>query len=192
MCLMLTACKAPLPDVTFYGNRTAVTTEPTRWCTVDITAQQVSCRETSRPGVERLSLRPGQPVQINVPAAVGDPPWAVYFRYRDAAGELQDGRSEIFTDGRLAYTLRPFHDEDQLVYVEVQSGFVLMAGTDSGGVDFAATQGWLLLIDPEQPTVPRSSAATADSGRTGPAQASSSLATARSTGAIRPPSARSG
>lgn len=156
MCLMLTACTAPLPEVTFYGDRTTVTTEPTRWCTVDITAQQVSCRETETGQVERLSLRAGQPVQINVPAAVGDQPWGVYFRYRDAAGDLQDGRSEIFTDGRLAYTLRPFQDEEQLVYVEVQSGLVLMAGTDNSNVDFAASQGWLLLIDPAEPSTAES------------------------------------
>ena len=148
ICLTLTACTAPLPEVTFYGNRNAVATEPTRWCTVDITAQQVSCTQTETDQVERLSLRPGQPVQINVPAAVGDQPWVVYFRYRNGQGQLRDGRSEIFTDGRLAYTLRPFNDEDELVYVEVQSGLVLMAGTDTSNVDIAASQGWLLLIDP--------------------------------------------
>ena len=66
----------------------------------------MNCVETAEQDVERLSLRPGQSVQINVPSAIGDTPWAVYFRYRDADGELQDGRSEIFTDGQLAYTLR--------------------------------------------------------------------------------------
>ncbi len=72
-------------------------------------------------------------------------------------GELQDGRSEIFTDGQLAYTLRTFDEQDQLVYVEVQSGFILMGGEDSG-VDFAATQSWLLLIDPEEPSSETSAA----------------------------------
>jgi hypothetical protein len=152
-CLALTACQAPLPEVTFYGDRTAVATAPTRWCTVDAAAQQVNCTQAPTDEVERLGLRPGLPVQINVPGAVGDQPWGVYFRYRDAGGQLLDGRSEIFTDGRLAYTLHPFTDHDQLVYVEVQSGFVLMAGTDSG-VDFAASQGWLLLVDPIQPSPP--------------------------------------
>ena len=106
---------------------------------------------TSADQVQRLGLQAGQPVQINVPGDVGDQPWGVYFRYLDATGQLLDGRSEIFTDGRLAYTLHPFHDDDQLVYVEVQSGFVLMAGATSG-IDFAASQGWLLLIDPIQPS----------------------------------------
>jgi len=151
VCLTLTACQAPLPQVTFYGDRNAVESAPTRWCAVDTTAQQVNCTQASADQVQRLGLQAGQPVQINVPGDVGDQPWGVYFRYLDATGQLLDGRSEIFTDGRLAYTLHPFHDDDQLVYVEVQSGFVLMAGATSG-IDFAASQGWLLLIDPIQPS----------------------------------------
>jgi hypothetical protein len=150
--LTLTACTAPLPEVTFYGNRTDVTTEPTRWCAVDATAQQVTCTAANSDQLQRLSLRPGQPVQINVPGEVGEQPWGAYFRFRNAEGQLRDGRSEIFTDGRLAYTLHPFDDDDQLVYVEVQSGFVLMAGTDTSNVDFAASQSWLLLIDPIEPS----------------------------------------
>ena len=51
----------------------------------------------------------------------------------------------------------PFDEQDQLVYVEVQSGFILMGGEDSG-VDFAATQSWLLLIDPEEPSSETSAA----------------------------------
>jgi hypothetical protein len=71
----------------------------------------------------------------------------VYFRYLDAKGKLADGRSEVFTDGQLAYTLQTLTPQDQLTYVEVQSAFVLVPG-QQGGVDFAATRGWLLLIDP--------------------------------------------
>lgn len=150
-CVVLAACEAPKPDVTFYGNRNAVETGPTRWCQVDAAAQSISCIDRPEAETARLSLRPGQPVQINVPGAVGDNPWGVYFRYRNAAGELADGRTEIFTDGELAYTLRPFTEDDQLVYVEVQTGYVLMAGAQSG-VDFAVTRSWLLLIDPEEPS----------------------------------------
>ncbi|HEY5877719.1 MAG TPA: hypothetical protein VIU11_02335, partial [Nakamurella sp.] len=61
----------------------------------------------------------------------------------------RDGRSELFGDGRLAYTLRPFDADDQLVYVEVRSGFVPMAGTGTSTIDFAASQVWLLLVDPK-------------------------------------------
>ena len=155
-CLVLTACEAPRPDVTFYGNRTAVATGPTRWCQVDVTAQSVTCEDSD--DVPRLALGRGRPVQINVPGSVGSTPWAVYFRYLNQDGELDDGRTEIFTDGRLAYTLKPIGQQDQLLYVEVRSGFIVMGGAQSG-VDFAATQTWLLLIDPLEP-LPTDSPAT--------------------------------
>lgn len=145
-CVALTACEAPRPDVTFYGNRTAVQTGPTRWCQVDPTAQDVTCSEAPPQDVPRLTIGPGRPVQINVPKAIGDIPWGVYFRYVSKDGKLADGRTEIFTDDRLAYTLEPFTATDQLLYVEVQSGFIVMGGAQSG-VDFAATKSWLLLID---------------------------------------------
>jgi hypothetical protein len=145
--LFLTACEASKPEVTFYGNRTAVNTGPTRWCEVDVGAQQVNCTETPADEVVRLEIGKGRPVQINVPGAIGGTPWAVYFRYLNRNGTLADGRSQIFADGQLAYTLEPFSDQDQLVYVEVQSGFVLTGGAQSG-VDFAVTKSWLLLIDP--------------------------------------------
>jgi Protein of unknown function (DUF2771) len=145
--LLLTACEAPRPDVTFYGNRAAVNTAPTRWCEVDDTAQFVSCTETPADQLPRLTLRPGDSVQINVPSAVGDSPWAAYVRYLDEDGELADGRTEIFTDGRLAYTVHPPSERDQLVAVEVRSDFVLTPG-EQGAVDFAAKHSWLLLIDP--------------------------------------------
>ena len=149
--LTLTACEAPHPDVTFYGNRTAVESGPTQWCVVNAAADAVNCTNTPEEEIERLSLRPGDPVQINVPGEVGGSPWAVYFRYLDKDGTLQDGRSEIFTDGRLAYTLRPFTEQDQLVYVEVRGGLVLIAGEQSG-VDYAFSQSWLLLIEPRTMT----------------------------------------
>ncbi|MET0966374.1 MAG: DUF2771 family protein, partial [Nakamurella sp.] len=146
-CAVLTACDAPRPDVTFYGNRTAVETGPTRWCTVDAAAESVNCEDAAPDDVERLTIPPGKPVQINVPDAIGGVPWAVYFRYLDKDGKLADGRSEIFTDRQLAYTLHPFDDADQLTYVEVQSGFILLGG-EQNGVDFAVTKSWLLLVDP--------------------------------------------
>ena len=148
-CLTLAACDAPRPDVTFYGNRTAVESAPTQWCVVNAAADDVNCDQAAEEDVERLTFGRGQAVQINVPGAVGDSPWAVYFRYLDEAGALKDGRSEIFTDGLLAYTLRPFSEQDQLVYVEVRGGLVLVPG-EASGVDYAFTQSWLLLIDPEE------------------------------------------
>ncbi len=143
----LAGCDAPRPDVTFYANRHAVDTGPTRWCTVDTAAQSVACTEADAAAVPRLTAAPGKPVQVNVPAAIGHEPWALYFRYLTKDGTLADGRTEIFSDSRLAYTLTPFAATDQLTYVEVQTGFVLMGGAQSG-VDFAVTRSWLLLVDP--------------------------------------------
>ncbi len=149
-CLVLTGCTAPIPEVTFYANRTTLTTEPTRWCTVDVTAttQEIGCTQTDAAGLPRLDARPGQPVHIDVPSAIGDQPWLVYFRYLDAGGELRDGRSQVIVDGRLAYTLRPFAKDDQLVYVEVLSGFELTAAL-AGGVDYSSTQAWAVVVEPE-------------------------------------------
>ncbi|MET0864726.1 MAG: DUF2771 family protein [Nakamurella sp.] len=158
-CVVLSGCDAPRPDVTFYGNRTAVETGPTRWCTVDAAAEEVNCEDAAEEDIERLTVGPGKAVQINVPGDIGNVPWAVYFRYLDKDGKLADGRSEIFTDGRLAYTLEPFDAADQLTYVEVQSGFILMGGEQSG-VDFAVTRSWLLLVDP--PAADAEDAADAD------------------------------
>ena len=150
LCLTLTACTAPLPEVTFYANRDAVNTPPTRWCTVQVTvtAQDVTCADGASP---RLTVGAGQSVQINVPGAVAGQPWLVYFTYRNAAGEQWDARSQIFDDGRLAYTLHPLSEDDQLLSVEVLSGFELTAALTSG-VDFTSTQGWELLIDPAKAT----------------------------------------
>jgi hypothetical protein len=146
LALALTACTAPLPEVTFYADRNAVNTPPTRWCTVEVTVteQNVECTGDPSP---RLSVGPGGPVQINVPGAIADQPWLVFFTYRNAAGETWEARSPVFTDGRLAYTLHPLSEQDQLLSVSVLAGFELTAAL-AGGVNFTSTQGWELLIDP--------------------------------------------
>jgi hypothetical protein len=148
--LALTACEAPQPDVTFYGNRVAVDTGPTTRCDVDQQAATVFCPEPAVEDLPRLSLHPGQSVQINVPSAIADGPWWVYFRYLDKDGTLSDGKTSTFTDGRLAFTLTPFSQQDQLVSVEVQNDFLLVAA-DGGGVDFQPTRSWRLLVDPIAP-----------------------------------------
>jgi hypothetical protein len=149
-CLVLTACEAPEPDVTFYGNRTAVETGPNHRCQIDRTAETIDCPDPDPADVPSLTLRPGQAVQINVPSAVGKTPWTVYFQYLDKDGKQADGRTDTFSDGQLAYTLRPFEQTDQLTSVEVVNDFVLVAGTD-GGVVFQPTRGWLLVVEPAEP-----------------------------------------
>ncbi len=138
----------PRPVVTFYGNRTAVDVQPELWCEVDTTALTVSCPpnpETANDG--HLTMAPGQPLQINVPTEIGDDPWLVVFVYRDAAGKAQTGRTEVFTDGRLAYTLSP-PDGGQMTRVEVQSG-LLPTQDATGATVIAASRTWVLVIEPK-------------------------------------------
>lgn len=149
-CLLLTACDAPQPDVTFYGNRAAVATGPTTICEVDQQAATVFCPEPAVEDLPQLSLKAGQSVQINVPTAIAAGPWWVYFRYLDKSGTLSDGKTSTFTDGRLAYTLTPFSPDDQLVSVDVQNDFLLVAA-NGNGVDFQPTRSWRLLVLPAEP-----------------------------------------
>ncbi|MBM9466393.1 DUF2771 family protein [Nakamurella leprariae] len=153
---VLAGCTAPHPDVTFYSNRTAVEIGPALWCNADmsqaLTLEQ-RCGEYDGSDADRfarLEVRPGDPVQINVPTEVAEQPWSVYFRYVDADGQLGDGATELFDDGRLAYTLRPFADTDRFVLVAVRSGFTVVPNdgsvTDSTGVGFVETQGWGLFM----------------------------------------------
>ncbi len=147
--LLLASCTAPRPTVTFYGNRTAVDVQAELWCQVDTTALTVSCPpnpDTSRDG--HLTMAPGQLLQINVPTDIGNDPWLVVFEYRDAAGAAQTGRTEVFTDGRLAYTLRDLPTGAQLTRVEVQSG-LLPTQDASGATVIAASRTWVLTIAPK-------------------------------------------
>jgi len=140
--------------VTFYGNRTAVDVEPGVWCQVDKAALTISCPPTPGTGTAgHLTMAPGQPLQVNVPTEIGDDPWLVTFGYSDAAGKTQTGRTEVFTDGRLAYTLQSLPSGAQLVRVEVDSGLVPTQATD-GSTVIAASRTWVLLISPK--TVPPS------------------------------------
>jgi len=147
--LALTGCTAPLPVVTFYGNRTAVDVQPELWCQVDTAALTVTCPPVPDTGHDgRLTMAPGQPLQINVPPEVGDEPWLVAFAYADRAGRTQSGRTEVFTDGRLAYTLQSLPADAQLSRVEVQSG-LLPTQDASGATVIAASRTWVLQVTPK-------------------------------------------
>ena len=134
------AARRPRPDVTFYGNRTAVDTGPTRWCEVDVTATG-RCRASRPAAAGRPAAVPpaGQSVQINVPARDRRHPVGGLLplpgRGRRTAGRPQ--RDLHRRPARLhPATVRPDGPAD---YVEVQSGFILMGGRERW-VDFAATQ----------------------------------------------------
>jgi hypothetical protein len=148
---LLSGCTAPRPQVTFYGNRTSVAVEPELWCTVDFTALKVACPpnpETAHDG--HLTMAVDQPLQISVPGDIGDAPWVVVFEYKDAKGKAQNGRTEVFRDGRLAYTLRVPASGAQLTRVEVQAGLV-PAIADDGSTGIAASRTWAVVVAPEQP-----------------------------------------
>lgn len=149
--LLVSSCTAPRPVVTFYGNRTAVDVQAELWCKVDTTALTVSCPpnpDTANDG--HLTMAPNQLLQINVPTEIGDDPWLVVFEYVDATGKTQTGRTEVFTDGRLAYTLVP-PGGAQLTRVEVQSG-LLPTQDSNGSTVIAASRTWVLIIAPKTVT----------------------------------------
>ncbi len=149
--LLLGACTVPVPDVTFFGNRVASVAGPSLWCRVDATISEAVCTvDRAEDGAARLSLRPGQGVQINVPGEVGDQPWAVVFSYTDDGGR-HDARTAIFPPGqRLSYVLEAPSTGARITRVEVQSGLTLVQGAD-GGVDVAVLRSWVLLVDAAPP-----------------------------------------
>ena len=147
--LLLSGCTAPRPEVTFYGNRTAVTVQPELWCQVDVKALTFDCPTAPATGNDgHLRMAPGQPLQINVPTDIGNTPWWVVFEYKDAAGAAQSGRTELFTDNRLAYTLA-LGAGTQLTRAEVQSGLVPTQDS-TGATSISASRTWVVLIDVAQ------------------------------------------
>ncbi len=146
--LALSGCTRPLPSVSFFGNGALVSAAPTLWCSADSTAEALDCLATrSDASAPQMTLRPGQGVSVNVPAAIGLAPWVVVFRFRTAAGKQEELRSELFSsDARQQYELKPPATTDQLLRVEVQSGLTPMATATGNGVDYAALHTWVVLI----------------------------------------------
>jgi hypothetical protein len=146
--LALSGCTRPLPSVSFFGNGALVSATPTLWCAADSSAEALDCLATrSDASAPQMTLRPGQGVSVNVPAAIGLAPWVVVFRYRTAAGAEEELRSELFSaDARQQYELKPPAPTDQLLRVEVQSGLTPMATATGTGVDYAALHTWVVLI----------------------------------------------
>ncbi len=157
--LALTSCTAPRPQVTFFGNRSSATAAPELWCEADTATLKVTCPAQPDTGNDaRLTLRANQPLQINVPGDVASGPWLVVFEYRDAGGTPQNGRSEVFSDDRLAYTLPALGAGSQLTRVEVQAALVPTLATD-GSTVFTALHTWALVVtaaSPADPTAPAS------------------------------------
>jgi len=151
--LLLAGCSSPLPDVTFYGNRSTSVAGPSLWCAVNDTASAASCAvDRADSGAASLTLRPGQGVVISVPEEVADQPWTLVFKYRQGSAAEQDARTGVFGPGeRHAYELSAPAPDATLTRVEVQSGLTLVAA-DDGGVDIAVLRSWVLLVTPATPT----------------------------------------
>lgn len=142
---VLTACSdepdGP-PQVTFAASGATATAGPTQLCDIDVQ----NCEADPAAAVV-LRVSPDTPLDITVPAAVGETPWLVVFGYRTSAGEQVNARSDLFAPNeRTAYTLTLPAPDDQLETVEVQQ----LGGTfipSDEGVEFPTRATWVLSVD---------------------------------------------
>lgn len=127
--LILAGCAPPdPPEVTFYADGHAVDTAPAVHCDVMVR----SCDRQPDAGA-RLTVRPGQPVQVSVPSDIADTPWLVNVQYTNAAGELPPVQQETFTPGtQHAYTATAGVPDGQLVVVEIQQLGAAYAADEAG------------------------------------------------------------
>lgn len=139
---LVVGCAPTPPEVTFFGNRVAVTAEPTVTCATDPVKLTFSCPDPDPDKAAALTLRPGDPVEISVPAEVADNGWIIVFRYIDAAGKIQDARTAVFGGDRLAYVLRPPTPQDVIIQAEIQSRLIPISD------GYQPTQIWVLVATP--------------------------------------------
>ena len=146
--LIVSGCTVPRPQITFYGNRTAVQVQAYQWCK-DL---NTPCN-LDRANVARLSMKTNQPLQVNVPSEIGDSIWRVIWTFQDTKNKVvTSGSSPYFTDKRLSFTIPAFGADQVLQTVEVQR---LIAGTDAdGNVGFGVTSSWDLVIAPTTASPP--------------------------------------
>ena len=141
--LIVSGCTVPRPQITVYGNRTAVRVQAYQWC-IDLNSP---CN-LDKSNIERLTMQVNQPLQVNVPSEIGDSIWRVIWTFQDNRTKvITSGSSPYFTDKRLSFTIPAFGTEQILKTVEVQR---LIAGTDAdGNVGFGVTSSWDLIILPK-------------------------------------------
>ncbi|PRX50237.1 uncharacterized protein DUF2771 [Prauserella shujinwangii] len=126
--LVTAGCSAPgAPEVSFYADGDTVRAQPLIYCDALV-------RDCERGGTAAtLKARPGEPVQVSVPADVAETPWAVNVQYLGPDGSPRPVRQEVFTDGEQhAYTARPDSPEGQLVVVEIQQLGAAYAANERG------------------------------------------------------------
>lgn len=150
--LALSGC-APVgpPQVTFYADGHTVDAKPVVSC--DALARNCS----KAPNAEvSLKIRPGKPVQVSVPSAIGDTPWLVITQYANPDGTLDAKQQYFGPKTRLAYTATPGTPNGQIVVVEVQQlGAAFAADAagnpildEDGNPQLVARAYWSLQVQP--------------------------------------------
>ncbi len=139
--LGLAGCTAPLPSITWYANSTAVEAGPTLYCELAITDRGANCPELDGP-TATLALKPGDPVQINIPGELADAPWTLVIAYGD-----ESERTAISnTEKTYSYTVTP-PEGKSITQIDLQ--ILTPVATQSGsGVDYVPAQLWVLKVIP--------------------------------------------
>jgi Protein of unknown function (DUF2771) len=150
--LALTGCSTVgPPEVTFYSDGHTVDAKPL----INCDALVRKCDKYPDATVS-LKVRPGRPVQISVPSAIGDTPWVVITQFQGPGGALQAKQQYLSPRSKLAYTASADAPTDQLVVVEVQQLGAAYAADqagnpildESGNPQLVARAYWSLQIQP--------------------------------------------
>ena len=132
------------------AGQTSVTVRAALWCTTDDSdaadpALTCSGGEDDS-GAPHLKMARGAPLDVKVPQEVSSAPWVIVFAYNDTSGAAHGDRTQVFApNAQVDYTLQP-PTGAQLTRVEVQ--VLTAAPATGGGVEYPATQTWVLLVDP--------------------------------------------
>ncbi|MPY77204.1 MAG: DUF2771 family protein [Actinophytocola sp.] len=126
--LLATSCaETGPPEVSIYADGEYTRAAPLKYCDV-----LISDCDAAADAQARLPIRPGQPVQISVPAEVAESPWLVNVQGVSADGTPQPVRQKFFSPGEsYAYTARPSSPGERLLVVEV----LQLGGAYAGGAD---------------------------------------------------------
>ncbi|WP_034268861.1 DUF2771 family protein [Haloechinothrix halophila] len=146
LALLATSCaEAGPPEVSIYADGEYTRVAPLKYCDV-----LISDCQSAADAQATLPIRPGEPVQVSVPAEIAEAPWLVNVQGVAADGTLLPVRQEFFSPGEsYAYTARPTSPGERLLVVEVlQLGGAYAGGedgkpiTDSEGNPQLLARGW--------------------------------------------------
>lgn len=146
LALVTTSCaETGPPEVSIYADGEHTRVAPLKYCDVLIK----EC-DAAKDAQATLPIRPGEPVQISVPAEIAETPWLVNVQGVSADGTPLPVRQEFFTPGEsYAYTARPASQGERLLVVEVlQLGGAFAGGangkplTDAAGNPQLLARGW--------------------------------------------------